>query len=87
MKSLSSKCALTQEAVADEGRLFEIDYVREQPYTLELDYHCMVATLTTDNPCPASRSVRRASLRKMEKILRVASECGMRVVREIESES
>lgn len=86
MNSLNRNSAATLVSELEEGRTFQIDLVRDGPYTLELDYRSMVATLTTDNPCFASRSVRRASLRKMEKILRVARECGMSVIREIEAD-
>ncbi len=60
----------------------EIDYVADGPYTLELNYSVMTATLTMDRADPSSRAVRRASMRKLEKVIRVAAQSGMRVVRE-----
>lgn len=60
----------------------EIDYVADGPYTLELNYSAMTATLTVDLESPSPRAVRRASMRKLEKVIRVASQSGMRIVRE-----
>ena len=60
----------------------EVDYVSDGPYTLELDYMAMAATLTMDPVSSSSRAVRRASMRKLEKVIRVASQSGMRIVRE-----
>ncbi len=60
----------------------EVDYVADGPYTLELNYSAMTATLTVDLESPSPRAVRRASMRKLEKVIRVASQSGMRIVRE-----
>lgn len=62
--------------------LFEVDFVFEGPYALELDYTAMKATLTFDSQDPSSRIERRAALRKVEKFVRTAIQSGMAVVRE-----
>lgn len=67
--------------IGTRAHVEEIDYVADGPYTLELDYLAMTATLTVDHESLSSRAVRRASMRKLEKVIRVASQSGMRIVR------
>lgn len=69
--------------IGTRAHVEEIDYVADGPYSLELDYSAMTATLTIDLESPSSRAVRRASMRKLEKVIRVASQSGMRIVREV----
>lgn len=59
----------------------EIDFVSDGPYTVQLDYEGMTATLSVDRDSHYSRDVRRRSLRKVEGLLATAQKSGMRVVR------
>lgn len=62
---------------------YDVQFVVDGPYEVELNYRAMSATLSIDKDVHCSRIERRASMRKIEKLLRVASESGMRVVREV----
>jgi hypothetical protein len=59
----------------------EIDFVSDGPYTVQLDYEGMTATLSVDRDSHYSRDVWRRSLRKVEGLLATAKKSGMRVVR------